>query len=193
MNPDDIIGRRRQPTLRQLRGFQAVARHRSFSRAAQALSLTQPALSSAIRDLERLLDVTLFDRSTHHVALTEQGASLLPQVDWLLNSFEHGVDDMHRTLAGGIRRLRVAALPSTMHLLAPALAAWQREHPEVAVCVRDLLNDDLLAALVAGEVDIGLGAELDRPVGVAAVPIGPPLRTLVLPRPESLNFASEPS
>jgi DNA-binding transcriptional LysR family regulator len=162
----------RQPTLRQLRGFQAVARHRSFSRAAQALALTQPALSAAIRDLERLLDVALFERSTHHVALTDAGAALLSQVEWLLNSFAHGVDDMHRTLAGHAQRLRLAALPSTMHLFAPALAAWQRQHPDVALAVRDLLNDDLLAALRTGEIDIGLGAELDRPAGIAAVSVG---------------------
>ena len=94
----------RQPTLRQLKGFYAVARHASFSRAAEALALTQPALSATIRDLERLLDVTLLDRSTHHVALTPAGAALQPQVAWLLNSFHQGVDDIHRALASQDRK-----------------------------------------------------------------------------------------
>jgi LysR family carnitine catabolism transcriptional activator len=162
----------RQPTLRQLRGFQAVAHTRNFSRAAELLALTQPALSAAVRDLEHLLDVELFERSTHHVELTAAGAALLPQVQWLLNSFAHGVDDMHRTLAGRARSLRLAALPSAMHLLAPPLARWQRSHPEVALTVRDLLNDDLVAALHAGEVDIALGAAIDLPAGIGTVAVG---------------------
>lgn len=171
----------RQPTLRQLRGFQAVAAHRSFSRAAQALSLSQPALSAAIRDLEQLLGVSLFERTTHRVALTTAGAALQPQVEWLLNSYAHGVQDMHRALAGQAQQLRLAALPSTMHLLAPALARWQRDHPEVEVAVRDLLNDDLLAALGTGEIDIGLGAELDLPAGIVAVTVGSDEMVAVLP------------
>ena len=171
----------RQPTLRQLRAFKAVARHGSFSRAAEALSLTQPALSSAIREFESLLEVALFERSTHHVALTTAGEALLPQVEWLLNSFAHGVDDMHRTLQARARSLRLATLPSAMHLLAPPLASWQRAHPDVAITVRDLLNDDLLAALRAGEVDMALGAEIDLPPGVAAVTIGTDELVAVLP------------
>ncbi|MGH6638848.1 MAG: LysR family transcriptional regulator [Polaromonas sp.] len=176
----------RQPTLRQLKGFHAVAQHASFSRAAEALALTQPALSATIRDLERLLDVTLLERSTHHVALTAAGAALQPQVAWLLNSFNQGVEDMHRALGTQSRSLRLASLPSTMHLLAPALAQWQRRHPDVTLTVRDLLNDDLVAALNTGEVDIALGTELDLPVGIEAMPVATDDLVAVLPRQHRL-------
>ena len=71
--PDAPPAPARQPTLRQLRGFKEVARHASFSRAAQALALSQPALSAAIRELEALMGVALFERSTHHVRLTPAG------------------------------------------------------------------------------------------------------------------------
>ncbi|MDW5442932.1 LysR family transcriptional regulator [Polaromonas sp. SM01] len=190
--PDpEPAARLRQPTLRQLKGFQAVAQHGSFSRAAEALALTQPALSATIRDLERLLDVTLLERSTHHVALTAAGAALQPQVAWLLNSFSLGVSDMHRALTSQASSLRLAALPSTMHLLAPPLAQWQRLHPEVTLTVRDPLNDALIAALHTGEVDIALGTELDLPAGITAIPVATDELVAVLPRGHRLA-RSEP-
>jgi LysR family transcriptional regulator, carnitine catabolism transcriptional activator len=180
----------RQPTLRQLRGFQAVARHASFSRAAEALALTQPALSAVIRDLEQLLDVALFERSTHYVALTPAGAALLPHVQWLINSYTHGVADLHRVLAGQAGSLRVAALPSTMHLLAPPLAQWHRRHPDVALSLRDPLNDDLVAALHNGEVDIALGTELDLPPGIDTIAVAHDELVAVLPRRHRLAAPS---
>jgi DNA-binding transcriptional LysR family regulator len=176
----------RQPTLRQLRGFQAVARHASFSRAADALALTQPALSAAIRDLEQLLDVTLFVRSTHRVALTPAGEALLPQVEWLVNSYGHGVAALHQTLASQARSLRVAALPSAMHLLAPPLAAWHARNPDVALTVRDPLNDDLVAAVHTGEVDIALGTDLDLPAGIDTMAVTSDNLVAVLPRQHRL-------
>jgi DNA-binding transcriptional LysR family regulator len=178
--------RLRQPTLRQLKGFQAVAQHGSFSRAAEALALTQPALSATIRDLELLLDVTLLERSTHHVALTAAGAVLLPQVEWLINSYTHGVTDLHRLLAGQAHSLRLAALPSAMHLLAPPLAEWHRQNPDVALSLRDPLNDDLVAALLTGEVDIGLGTELDLPAGIDTIAVADDDLVAVLPRQHRL-------
>ncbi|WP_332776805.1 LysR family transcriptional regulator [Polaromonas sp.] len=185
LNPEPATNLR-QPTLRQLRGFHAVAQHGSFSRAAEALALTQPALSATIRDLERLLDVTLLERSTHHVALTPAGAALQPQVAWLLNSFNQGVGDMHRALTSQTRSLRLAALPSAMHLLAPHLAQWARRHPDVALTLRDPLNEDLVAALHTGEIDIALGAELDLPAGIEAVRVTTDELVAVLPQQHRL-------
>lgn len=164
--------RSQQPTLRQLRAFEAVARHRSFRRAADELALSQPALSAAVRDFETLLGGALLERSTHRVALTEAGVSLLPQVQWLLNSFALGVQDLQRTLQRQAQRLRIAALPSAMHHLAPALAKWRALHPEVELAVRDMLQDELVAALHAGEVDLALGAEVDLPDNIVASVIG---------------------
>lgn len=179
------------PSLRQLRGFQAVARQGSFSGAARSLSLTQPALSAAVRELEDQLGAQLFERSTHHVALTAAGSALLPQVEWLLNSFSLGVDDMRRTLAAQGARLRVGALPSAMHLAAPAVAEWHRKHPEVALELRDLLNDELLTAVQTGALDIALGVDLGLPAGVTALPVGSDEMVAVLPEGHRLADRSE--
>lgn len=180
-NPPAPPALARQLTLRHLRGFLAVARHASFSRAARELSLTQPALSATIRDFEALLGTPLFERSTHHVALTPAGQALLPQAQWLLNSFVHGALDIGRTLAEQSLRIHLAALPSAMHLLAPALAAWKAAHPEAELVVRDLLNDELVEALRTGEIDIAVGADIDLPTGISTWPVAEDELVALLP------------
>ncbi|MCZ8092732.1 MAG: LysR family transcriptional regulator [Acidovorax sp.] len=171
----------RAPTLRQLRSFQAVARAMSFRQAAEALSLTQPALSASIRELETVLGTPVLERSTHHVRLTPQGALLLPQVERLINGYEQGVDGLFRTLHDGKRVLRVAALPSAMHLLAAPLQQWLAQHPDVDLRLHDPLNDDLLAALQRGDVDLALGVALDLPPQIDAIAVAQDDLVAVLP------------
>lgn len=161
----------RQPTIRQLRAFRAVARHGSFRAAADALALTQPAVSAAIRELEALLGTSLFERSTHRVALTPAGSELLEETEAVLHGFDHGVAAMHRALERQARRVRLGTLPSAMHLVAPRVARWRKSMPTVQVELRDVLNEELLAGMVAGEIDIGVGTELDLPRGIEAVPL----------------------
>src|SRR3982750_677891 len=121
----------RQPTIRQLRAFRAVARHGSFRAAAEALALTQPAVSAAIRELEAGLGTSLFERSTHHVALTRTGTDLLDDAEGVLHGFDQGVAAMHGVLARQARRVRLGALPSAMHLVAPRVARWRKLMPPV--------------------------------------------------------------
>ena len=70
--------------LRQLRAFVSIGRLGSFTKAAEALHATQPALSAQIRELEEALGVKLFDRSTRSVTLTQAGEDLMPGVDTVL-------------------------------------------------------------------------------------------------------------
>lgn len=154
------------PSLRQLSCFKEVANHRSFSRAAQALAMSQPALSSAIRELETLLGTALFDRSTHHVRLTPAGEAVRPQVEWMINNFVQGVEDLQQLLKYQADTVRISCIPSTTHLLAPWLAQWQQSHPMVDLQLQDLRNDDLLTAVANGGADIGLGLEFTMPPAV---------------------------
>ncbi|MEG0919806.1 MAG: LysR family transcriptional regulator [Comamonas sp.] len=154
------------PSLRQLSCFKEVATHRSFSRAAQALSMSQPALSSAIRELELLLGITLFDRSTHHVRLTSAGEAVRPQVEWMINNFVQGVEDLQQLLKYQADTIRIACIPSSTHLLAPWLAEWRDNHPMVDLKLQDMRNDDLLASVANGGADIGLGLEFTVPAAI---------------------------
>lgn len=153
----------------------------SFRQAAEALSLTQSALSASIRELETVLGAPVLERSTHHVRLTPQGALLLPQVERLINGYEQGVDGLFRTLHDGKRVLRVAALPSAMHLLAAPLAQWLDAHPEVDLRLHDPLNDALVPALQRGELDLALGVALDLPPDIEAHAVAEDELVAVLP------------
>ncbi|WAP53649.1 LysR family transcriptional regulator [Streptomyces sp. S465] len=77
--------------LRHLRAFAAVARHRSFTRAAEHLLIAQPALSRTVAQLETALDVRLLDRSTRHVDLTDAGARFLPHAERTLAAFDQAL------------------------------------------------------------------------------------------------------
>ena len=82
--------------VRDLRYFAAVARELSFTRAAERLYLSQPALSKQIRALERRLDVTLFDREPDGVRLTRAGAELLPHAEEIVASWEEAERSLAR-------------------------------------------------------------------------------------------------
>ncbi|EYS86884.1 LysR family transcriptional regulator [Cupriavidus sp. SK-4] len=176
----------RQLTVRQLRVFHVVARLKSFSRAAEELSLTQPALSASVRDLEQVLATRLFDRTTHRVTLTDAGAAVLPVVTWLLNSYSHGMDDLHRILSQQSQPLRLGAVPSAMHLLAPALARWRTERGDVRVEVSDMLGEALFQAICDGEIDIGLGWVTRPAPEIAATDVGTDQLVALLPRDHPL-------
>lgn len=159
------------PSLRQLRAFLAVAESGSFSQAAQQLSLSQPAVSASIRELESLLGVRLMNRGPHHMELTEAGRTLLHEAQWLVASFDRGVGRVHAMLASGQQTVRIACLPSAMHLLAPALAQWQLQHPQARVEITDPLHEELIAQLRGGAVDIGITTELDMPARLHTTPL----------------------
>jgi len=149
-------------TLRQLEIFLAVAREGQVTRAANAIHLTQSATSMALAQLERQLDTVLFERDGRTLRLTERGRVLLAEAPDVLAR----VRDLPALLGGeaGVLRgeLRVATSTTVgRYLLAPALAAFAREHPAVAVqlsignteaATTALLNDRADVAYVEGSV-----------------------------------------
>jgi DNA-binding transcriptional LysR family regulator len=147
-------------SLRQLRAFLAVAGHRHFRRAAEALHLTQPAVSRLIADLESELDVRLFDRSTREVVPTEAGRYLEQAVSRVLDELD-GVLAHARTQADPLRgRVRIAAVPTLSAGLVPAcIARTALEHPSLEILLRDQNQAQVLDAVRGGEVDFGLTVE----------------------------------
>ena len=107
-------------TLRQLRAFVAVARLGRFAAAAEALHVTQPALSMLIRELETQLGVRVFDRHTRRVELTEAGRELLPVAEKTLEDLEHAVAASRQLAA--LQRGRVSIATSTV--LSATLLPW---------------------------------------------------------------------
>ncbi len=159
-------------TLRQLRAFLEVARHGSFTAAAERLHVTQSALSVMIRELERELRVRLFDRTTRRVQLTAAGEEFHPLAEKTLEDLEHAVA-RSRELAE-VRRGRVTIAATTLIasiLLPRAIADYRERHEGVRIVLRDGAPPGQIARMVQdGEVDIGIGPTAARDDALSATP-----------------------
>ena len=124
---------RRWLPLNALRAFDAVGRHLSFTAAANALNVSQSAVSRHVIGLEELLGHQLFERRPHSLALTKAGASLLPIVHGSFDRIEQALNDVVRG-GGGLRTLRLQLPPSFAQKLAlPILQGFRREFPDIFV------------------------------------------------------------
>ena len=110
-------------STRQLRAFLALAEQRSFTRAAEALHLSQPAFSALIRALEEALDTRLFDRSTRSVELTAEGRLFETSARQLLGDFGAALGTLRDHLQLRTGRVSLAALPSLAAGWLPAILA----------------------------------------------------------------------
>lgn len=167
--------------LADLLAFVAVARERSFTRAAGKLGVSQSALSHTIARLEKRLGLRLLTRTTRSVATTGAGERLLNHVGPRLDEVEREVaalSDLRDQPAGSLR------ITTSDHaanaILLPKLAPLLRAYPDIEV---ELVIDSGLRDIVAERYDAGvrLGEHLAR--GMIAVPIGPPLRMAAVAAP----------
>src|SRR6185312_15102800 len=146
-------------TLRQLRYFDALARHGHFGRAAEACSISQPALSMQIKEMEETLGGLLLERSARQVALTRLGEELAERVRDILRSVDE-LGDFARAsrdrLAG---RLRIGMIPTIAPYLLPRIIGnLTRLHPELDIQVRETLTPKLIQELAEGRLDTAIVA-----------------------------------
>ena len=142
-------------TLRQMAVFVAVARQESVSRAAEALSLSQSATSTALGELERLYDTQLFDRVGKALRLNEIGQSLLPQAMELI---EHA-DAIETGLEGraGFGTLRIGATLTIGNYLATLIVAdYLKRHPESTAQLQVHNTETIVDQVTRYELDLGL-------------------------------------
>ena len=119
-------------TLRQLQVFRAVCESRSYSRAAEAMSLTQPAVSLQIRQLEEQVGLPLFEYVGRKLYLTEAAESLISASDDIfdrLDSLEMNLSSLQGSLRG---ELRLAAASSIQYVLPHVLAAFRQRFPDIS-------------------------------------------------------------
>lgn len=140
--------------LRQLRSFTAVARHRSFSRAAGELFLGQPAVSQHVRRLEDEVGLELLRRTTRSVELTDAGRLFLPRAERALAEVEAGIAELEE-IRGLLRgRLRIGAMQSLEPYDLPgALAAFHQAHRDIDITVVEESSRDMVAGLLADALD----------------------------------------
>ncbi len=168
--------------LNDLLAFEAVARERSFTRAAALLGMSPSALSHAMRGLEDRLGVRLLARTTRSVAPTEAGERLLQSLRPALSGIEEGLEALRewRDNPSGTVRITTFAYAARVVLL-PKLPSFLLAHPDIRVEVN---IDDGLTDIVASGFDAGIRLGEAVAKDMIAVKLGPDLRTVLVGTPE---------
>lgn len=141
---------------RSLRYLMAVAEHQSFTRAAEALYVSQPTLSQQIKQLEDLLEVQLLDRSGRIVRLTAAGEVYLQHARRALvelNAGKRAIYELHDLTRGS---LRLGMTPISDYLATPLLDQFNSRYPGITVSTLEMPQSDIEAALADDRVDIGI-------------------------------------
>lgn len=179
-------------TLKQLRYFEAVARHGHFGRAAQACAISQPALSMQIKELEETMGATLIERGARTVRLTEFGEQAVERARAILRSVDELADLARASRDQLVGRLRIGVIPTIAPYLLPGvIAELSRLYSDIELSIRETLTRTLLEELADGRLD----------TAIVALPISEPAFTevelfrerFVLLRPGSQVMRPAPS
>ena len=146
----------RHATLRQLKVFEAVARHLSFTRAAEELHLTQPAVSTQVKELEGHAGLPLFEKLGRKTYLTQAGAEMLHHSRAIIEQFREAEEAMQRLkgIAGG--KLKVAVISAGDYFFHSLLAEFARRHPGVILDLTVHNRAELLHQLADNVTDLAI-------------------------------------
>src|SRR5438067_4197165 len=158
--------------LELLETFIAVSEAGSLNKAAEALHLTQPAITRQMRALEAQLGAVLLTRSSQGVTLTPAGVAVLPHARQALAAAAACKHAAREASAGRDRRLRLATgLMITLYVLPPVIARFRERYPDVEVELHPGQHGEAVERLLAYEVDAAvIGSEVDPPQ-VRAIPV----------------------
>jgi len=179
--------------LRPIRYVLTVADLRNFTRAAEALHVSQPALSQQIRQLESELGGPLFDRSGRTVSLTDFGRAYIEHAKQALAHLDAGRRALHdlRDLTRGL--VRLAYTPTfSEYLIDPALRRFRAAHPAVVIELSEKPLEEIEGALARDELDLGIGFTDVRSEEIHAHPLFEERIALVVSRRHPLARRRKP-
>lgn len=157
--------------LSQVEAFLTIAERRSVSAASAALYVTQPALTTRIKKLERELGVDLFTRTPRGMRLTAEGRAFRPHAQRALQELAAGRELLRELREGRVGELLVGAAPAiSTYVLPLVLRRFQAEFPNVHLIVRTGHSEEVLELVLREQVQIGLVRELPHPA-VESVPL----------------------
>ncbi|CAB1212470.1 transcriptional regulator CynR [Serratia liquefaciens] len=155
--------------LRHIRYFLAVAEQGNFTRAAEALHVSQPTLSQQIKQLEENLGTPLFDRSGRTVRLTDAGMAWMRYARLALQDLEAGTRAIHDVATLERGNLRLAMTPTfTAYLVGPVIDAFYRQYPGVSVSIHEMTQDRIEALLAEDRLDVGIAFSQAQSVDIVA-------------------------
>jgi DNA-binding transcriptional LysR family regulator len=172
---------------RQLLAVLAIADYGSFIAAAAFLKTSQPALTRSIKRIEDVLGVSLFERTTRRVQLTEAGREFVAVAERILNDLRISVRSM-RDLADQQRgQVIVASIMSVANGLLPRIIAeYHAARPAIELHLREGIHGDVLEAIRSGVADLGITYVDELPDTIAMVPLGREVFHVVMPGPHRL-------
>eukprot|EP01132_Coremiostelium_polycephalum_P018967 gene18967-22578_t len=143
--------------LNDLQAFRAVVDKGSFRAAAEAIRISQPALSRRIEKLESALDVKLFERTTRRVSLTMVGRAFLPQVERMLDDLDIALMGISNVASTRMGNVTIACVPSTAYYFMPhVISEFHKLYPKIRLRVLDASAGEVCAAVESGEADFGV-------------------------------------
>jgi len=157
-------------TLRQLKVFESVARHLNYTRAAEELHLTQPAVSMQVKQLEESLGISLFEQLGKRIHLTEAGTEVLTYARSITQQLDEleGVLNRIKGLGGG--RLRISVASTANYFIPNLLGSFSQRYPDVTISLDVTNRESLLRQLSENMVDLVI---MGRPPAEADVEADP--------------------
>lgn len=150
-------------SFRHIRAFLQVAKEGSFTRAAEALHISQPALTVQIKQLEEALGIQLLNRDRRTVTLTHAGSSMLTPLRHILDQFDDAVEQAHDLV--GLRRglLTIATLPSIAAASLPEIIYhYRKAYPNIEIRLSDVVAEEIVTMVKNGTADVGIGPQVSR-------------------------------
>jgi DNA-binding transcriptional LysR family regulator len=179
-----------RPTLNELAAFTAIAEHRSFRKAADAIGVSRSALSHALLGLEQNLGVRLLNRTTRSVSLTQAGAQLLASIKPVLKDLDTAFDTLAEARGAPAGPLRINANTSAARLLLrEVVPQFLSRYPHVEL---DLVSDGRLVDIVETGFDAGIRLAEAVPQDMIAVRFGGDVRFVAVASPAYLALQGAP-
>jgi DNA-binding transcriptional LysR family regulator len=180
-------------TLRHIRAFVEIAHQGSFRRAAEKLFVSQPALTITINQLEELVGVSLFNRTTRRVNLTTDGEDFLPIAERLIADFDRAISDLKASAARRGGQVAIAVLPSlTINLLPELLVRFKNTNPGVKVILRDDNARGVQRQVLNNESDFGISNRWEEDSELEYTPLTLDPVGLVCPPDHPLGNSKSP-
>lgn len=177
-----------QIELRHFNYFMAVAEELHFRKAAERLFISQPGLSRQIKQMEEILDAQLFIRNKRKVALTQAGAYLKGELEFILNHLDRTQKQLKLIDAGSSGGLRIGFLGSAMQKVVPDLLIRLRDKfPEIKSTLDELSNRAQVDAVLKDKLDLGFVRLARVPSGLQIRPVFEDTFSLVLPKDHQLS------
>lgn len=162
----------RHITIRQIKIFESVARNLSFSRAAEDLHLTQPAVSMQIKQMEGQAGLPLFQHHGKRITLTEGGSLVLQHCRVILADLNAAEQSLANLMTGGIQRLRVGMITSGSHFFPHLLHSFMQGKTMIELDMKVRSRDQLLTMLRDEQIDLAVMVHPPESPNIVARPFG---------------------